>query len=180
MSRLNYTYPKLHLPPESTPLVAVLVNVPHLYEGKVENYDQLRSKILHWLRDYCDHHLMNVVNRGIIMARRIAWVGNGRKEFEGDCIVINFNCKGIVPILLKTVVDTSHFHSGISLFPLGFFYRPHHTLGSCSLIPKPPLVTNSQTATPTRANLCSIDPNRPFDISYTNRLALPDALDQID
>lgn len=78
----------LDLPPQSAPLVAVLLGVPLLTLGSEETSMDLVHKTTHW----CDNNVINSSNISPdIMARRVGWIGQGtRKNVEGDCIIINF------------------------------------------------------------------------------------------
>lgn len=80
---------RLHLPPEATPLTAVLVGVPHLKDNINETTDELIRKIKFWCTRLSDGGAK--ASSHIIMARQVRWVCHDLKMDNGDCVVVNFN-----------------------------------------------------------------------------------------
>lgn len=110
----------LDLPPVATPLVAVLVRVPPLKSNCVETTEELIRKVMFWCSGASEGGKR--ASKHVIMARRVAWVGNGTKTEDGDCIVINFGQKEAAGWLLNGC--HSQAMEGIIVLPLAFFYPP--------------------------------------------------------
>ena len=109
----------LHLPPEDSPFVAVLTGVPHLKDGQEENFLSLRNKVCHWLIKF--KGLTSYHFHKIIMARRLNWIGCLLKYCEGDCVVVNFNDRGLVRFLLQSSTNMTEAQR----LPLDHSYSPH-------------------------------------------------------
>lgn len=122
--------PVINLPPQSSPYVLVLVNVPPLQNGTREDFQQLRNKSLHWLSS--NSSLGSRVASNIIMARRVGWIGDGCKRARGNCVIVNFNNPHIAGRLLSDISHRPSNMSGsvIKALPLDYFYT--HTARSLS------------------------------------------------
>lgn len=112
----------LNLPPASSPYVLVLAGVPNLVGDQRESWSDLRNKSVDWLCKHKGFHPSDM--NDIIMARRVAWIGQSAKDIRGDCIVLNFRR----PYMVKRLLNIFEFHprsnTAISALPLGYFYKP--------------------------------------------------------
>ena len=113
----------LDLPPQAAPYVVILCNVPQLAEPVVENFPQLKNKVIHWLAKQPDPVSLNRLANSIIMARRIGWIGKSPRQFAGDCIIVNFNDPSLVQHFLTTRGPSRDLYAGVTLQPLSFFYH---------------------------------------------------------
>lgn len=111
---------RLDLPLAACPYVIVLVNVPELKANQQESTEQLIHKAQHWLFNRTGDNFN--LNKHIIVARRVNWVGRAPKTLKGDCIIINFVNHYMVGDLLSMLPSTQTLYSEIYALPLGFFF----------------------------------------------------------
>ncbi|XP_078502433.1 uncharacterized protein LOC144756507 [Lissotriton helveticus] len=118
--------PPVNLPPEATPFVAILVNVPKLKEGEVEQHDTLLRHVKKWCNANCTGE-SNIADN-ILSSRRVNWVGTSKKKALGDCVIVNFKSRNVA---CRLFWDDSHLDTvskGVRAMPLGFFYPRAHSL----------------------------------------------------
>ncbi|KAJ1126934.1 hypothetical protein NDU88_005340 [Pleurodeles waltl] len=75
-------------PPECTPHIIILENVPRLPRGTSESHNSLLNKIAHRLRKQSGWP--QALCEEILTTRRVVWVGPTPKASNGDYIILNF------------------------------------------------------------------------------------------
>lgn len=108
----------VELPPESAQYTIVLAGVPLLKPGKQESYIDLKNKTMFWLNK--NRPLPIQASGEILMVRRVRWIGQRKKDIEGDCIIVNFrDCR-----VVNHVIGWGHHEPvvGITPLPLEYFY----------------------------------------------------------
>ena len=97
-------------------LVIVLKNVPPIKPHEQESWKDLNNKVTYWFNGKLPYQLEII--RGIIMVRRVSWVGKSKKLGSTDFVIINFNNAG------TTLNGIPHIGIDIQAVTLGFFYPP--------------------------------------------------------
>ncbi|KAJ1189580.1 hypothetical protein NDU88_006324 [Pleurodeles waltl] len=70
------------IPPECTPYIIILENVPRLPRGRSESHNSLLNKVAHWLRKQSGWP--QILCEEIVTTRRVAWVGPTPKASHWD------------------------------------------------------------------------------------------------
>ena len=67
------------------------------------------------------------MGEGIIMARRVTWLGHRPKTLSNinDCVVANFKYKHLAARALLILNEYPEVQGGIQVRPLGYFYPQH-------------------------------------------------------
>ena len=114
----------LELPPQATPYVVVMTNVPPLAQGSDESYQQLKNIVLDGVINSSLAGSIVSLNRSIIMVRRVNWIGRRDKSIRGDCIIVHFDSPNIAGRILENQGRFAQLGMwrDNTFLPLGFFY----------------------------------------------------------
>lgn len=99
------------------------------------------------------------------MARRVKWLGKGRKTLPGDCIALTFSEPALVYTIFRRAGSISFLQHGINVLPLGAFYPPKQFF-------KPQTFND--------AKVCNLSPVNIWNLPLQNRFDILNSLEEQD